>query len=216
MECWHRYFPKTNSRKVLSLPHRDEQGTAGDRVSPPLAPLKKWNLTPHVKLLSFDDHRDFTPKDLLQIKEQFLHLEEWKRLIITTEKDAARLKLHPALDETLKPYIYVLPIEIEILQNQQYIFNKTLLAMLGAFKKQQPFWREDAHQPETAIILGTGLGSLAGEITEKYEIRYEEIPNFPVSTVEGHSGKLIFGKLGQKTSWRCRDVSILRAIPWRK
>ena len=53
-------------------------------------------------------------------------------------------------------------------------------------------------QPETAIILGTGLGSLAGEITEKYEIPYEEIPNFPVSTVEGHSGKLIFGKLGEK------------------
>jgi purine-nucleoside phosphorylase len=53
-------------------------------------------------------------------------------------------------------------------------------------------------QPETAIILGTGLGSLATEITEKYEIKYEEIPNFPVSTVEGHSGKLIFGKLGKK------------------
>ena len=53
-------------------------------------------------------------------------------------------------------------------------------------------------QPETAIILGTGLGSLANEITEKYEIKYEDIPNFPVSTVEGHSGKLIFGKLGNK------------------
>lgn len=52
--------------------------------------------------------------------------------------------------------------------------------------------------PETAIILGTGLGSLANEITEKYEISYTEIPNFPISTVEGHSGKLIFGKLGNK------------------
>ena len=52
--------------------------------------------------------------------------------------------------------------------------------------------------PETAIILGTGLGSLANEITEKYEIKYSDIPNFPVSTVEGHSGKLIFGKLGNK------------------
>lgn len=52
--------------------------------------------------------------------------------------------------------------------------------------------------PETAIILGTGLGSLVNEITEKYEIPYQEIPNFPVSTVEGHSGKLIFGKLGEK------------------
>ena len=52
--------------------------------------------------------------------------------------------------------------------------------------------------PETAIILGTGLGSLATEITDKREIPYNEIPNFPVSTVEGHSGKLIFGKLGGK------------------
>ena len=50
--------------------------------------------------------------------------------------------------------------------------------------------------PKTAIVLGTGLGQLASEITDTYEFPYEEIPNFPVSTVEGHSGKLIFGKLG--------------------
>ena len=53
-------------------------------------------------------------------------------------------------------------------------------------------------QPKTAIILGTGLGSLVHEITNKYEINYTEIPNFPISTVEGHNGKLIFGKLGDK------------------
>ncbi|MBQ1581490.1 MAG: purine-nucleoside phosphorylase [Prevotella sp.] len=52
--------------------------------------------------------------------------------------------------------------------------------------------------PKTAIILGTGLGQLASEITDTYEFPYQEIPNFPVSTVEGHSGKLIFGKLGGK------------------
>ena len=51
-------------------------------------------------------------------------------------------------------------------------------------------------QPKTAIILGTGLGQLATEITDSYEIAYNEIPHFPVSTVEGHAGKLIFGKLG--------------------
>ena len=50
--------------------------------------------------------------------------------------------------------------------------------------------------PKTAIILGTGLGQLASEITDKTEYPYSEIPNFPTSTVEGHSGKLIFGKLG--------------------
>lgn len=71
--------------------------------------------------------------------------------------------------------------------------------MLEKIKETASYLREKMHtSPETAIILGTGLGSLANEITEKYEIKYEDIPNFPVSTVEGHSGKLIFGKLGNK------------------
>lgn len=52
--------------------------------------------------------------------------------------------------------------------------------------------------PKTAIVLGTGLGQLVSEITDTYVFNYEDIPNFPVSTVEGHSGKLIFGKLGGK------------------
>ena len=52
--------------------------------------------------------------------------------------------------------------------------------------------------PNTAIILGTGLGELANEIEDKTDIPYTEIPNFPVSTVEGHSGKLIIGTLGGK------------------
>lgn len=53
-----------------------------------------------------------------------------------------------------------------------------------------------ADLPKTGIILGTGLGNLVTQITDTLEIPYESIPNFPVSTVEGHSGKLIFGKLG--------------------
>lgn len=52
--------------------------------------------------------------------------------------------------------------------------------------------------PKTAIILGTGLGELVNHIENPVSIPYEEIPNFPVSTVEGHSGKLIFGQLGNK------------------
>ena len=71
--------------------------------------------------------------------------------------------------------------------------------MLRRIQETAAFLRSKMHtSPETAIILGTGLGSLTNEITDKYEIHYEEIPNFPVSTVEGHSGKLIFGKLGNK------------------
>ena len=71
--------------------------------------------------------------------------------------------------------------------------------MLAKIQETASFIKGQMHtSPETAIILGTGLGSLVNEITEKYEIKYEDIPNFPVSTVEGHSGKLIFSKLGNK------------------
>ena len=52
--------------------------------------------------------------------------------------------------------------------------------------------------PETAIVLGTGLGRLAAEIEVVDAFPYSEIPNFPVSTVEGHSGRLLFGRLGGK------------------
>ncbi|MGN0210475.1 MAG: purine-nucleoside phosphorylase, partial [Muribaculaceae bacterium] len=58
--------------------------------------------------------------------------------------------------------------------------------------------RAGGEMPKTAIILGTGLGSLVDYIEDKLEIPYQEIPNMPVSTVEGHSGKLIFGSLGGK------------------
>ncbi len=51
---------------------------------------------------------------------------------------------------------------------------------------------------DIGIILGTGLGGLVNEIEISETIPYDEIPNFPVSTVEGHSGRLIFGKLGNK------------------
>ena len=141
-------FPeKTNSRKVPSSLTGNEQVLLVTGIASP-APLQKEveSYTPHVKLLAFDDHHDFTPKDLLQIKEQFQHLEEWKKLIITTEKDAARLKLHPALDETLKPYIYVLPIEIEILQNQQYIFNQNIIGYVRAHSRNSSLSEgKDAH-----------------------------------------------------------------------
>lgn len=60
------------------------------------------------------------------------------------------------------------------------------------------------HVPEIAIILGTGLGGIVDEITDKQVIDYHDIPNFPVSTVVGHKGMLIAGKLGS------RDVLVMQ------
>ena len=59
-------------------------------------------------------------------------------------------------------------------------------------------YQTDNFKPELGIILGTGLGGLVREIEIKFEIGYENIPNFPISTVESHKGKLIFGIIGGK------------------
>lgn len=53
-------------------------------------------------------------------------------------------------------------------------------------------------KPEIGIVLGSGLGNLTADIKIEHEIPYSEIPNFPVSTVQGHKGALIFGTIGNK------------------
>ena len=53
-------------------------------------------------------------------------------------------------------------------------------------------------EPEAGIVLGSGLGNFTQEIEIECEVDYSDIPNFPVSTVEGHKGKLIFGSLSGK------------------
>lgn len=71
--------------------------------------------------------------------------------------------------------------------------------MLETIQQTADFIRSKVNSlPQTAIILGTGLGALVDHIEDKQYIPYSEIPNFPVSTVEGHSGNLIFGELGNK------------------
>lgn len=71
--------------------------------------------------------------------------------------------------------------------------------MLDQIKQTAEYIRSRVSEiPQTAIILGTGLGALVDHIEDKQFIPYTEIPNFPLSTVEGHSGNLIFGQLGSK------------------
>ncbi len=71
--------------------------------------------------------------------------------------------------------------------------------MLEKLKETAEFLGRYAEQPiEWAVILGTGLGDLVTEIDVRHRIPYSQIPHFPVSTVEGHSGEMIFGYLGGK------------------
>ncbi len=68
------------------------------------------------------------------------------------------------------------------------MIDETLTVIKDKTEKQYP----------VGIILGTGLGGLVKEIEIDFEIDYDELPHFPISTVESHHGKLIFGKLGGK------------------
>lgn len=72
--------------------------------------------------------------------------------------------------------------------------------MLEKIKQTADFLREhiNGELPKLGIIMGTGLGALSDLIDNKQIIPYSEIPNFPISTVEGHSGNLIIGNLAGK------------------
>ncbi|MCT2534477.1 purine-nucleoside phosphorylase [Aquibacillus koreensis] len=67
---------------------------------------------------------------------------------------------------------------------------------IEAIRKASSFISEQInHQPKVGLILGSGLGMLADEITNPVKIKYDTIPGFPVSTVEGHAGQLVIGEL---------------------
>jgi len=71
--------------------------------------------------------------------------------------------------------------------------------MLEQIKETATFIQSKiSFKPDIGIILGTGLGGLVEQINIKHTLSYEDIPNFRLSTVEGHSGKLIFGELSGK------------------
>ena len=71
--------------------------------------------------------------------------------------------------------------------------------MLQVIKDSSKFIKDKTNfNAEIGIILGTGLGGVVSEIEIEHCIPYKDIPHFPLSTVEGHSGRLIFGKLGGK------------------
>ena len=71
--------------------------------------------------------------------------------------------------------------------------------MLEQIHQASTYLQQKFNSPiDTGIILGSGLGNLVNEINIELTIPYQEIPHFPLSTVEGHSGKLIYGTLGNK------------------
>lgn len=89
--------------------------------------------------------------------------------------------------------------EIIHIFKQHDITHKTIIHNARKIKETALFLVERVNNmPKTAIILGSGLGALVDHIDNKIVIPYSQIPNMPVSTVQGHSGNLIFGDLNGK------------------
>ncbi len=84
-------------------------------------------LTPYVEKLLFPDHHFFTQQDMGIIIEMFENMKQEKRLIMVTEKDAARLVNDPLFPDHLKPYTCMLPISVNFLFQQQKIFNSKII-----------------------------------------------------------------------------------------
>ncbi|XP_045516761.1 purine nucleoside phosphorylase isoform X2 [Pieris brassicae] len=93
----------------------------------------------------------------------------------------------------VKPAKETLPeVEVESNGNGHKMYSYEMLEEIANFLLTKTNIR-----PIIGIICGSGMGSLADTITDAERIPYEEIPNFPTSTVEGHHGQLVFGRLGE-------------------
>lgn len=98
-------------------------------IASPAPLIKKLSeYSPHIVPLTFPDHHAFNASDIQCIKDRFGKLPGKKRFIVTTEKDAARLIGHPDMDKNLIPYIYVLPITVEFLdEEEKEMFNQNII-----------------------------------------------------------------------------------------
>ena len=96
-------------------------------ASPQQMLMDLHRITRHITPMSFDDHHAFTPRDIQRIEEAFTAMQGNKRLIVTTEKDAARLRQAEGLSPIVRRHIYVLPIEVEIMQDRGAEFESAIL-----------------------------------------------------------------------------------------
>lgn len=96
-------------------------------ASPQQMILDLQRLTRHITPLPFADHHNFNSRDIKKIEDAFTELQGSKRLIITTEKDASRLLPIRSLSPIVRRHIYVLPIEVRILRDQEEDFRKFIL-----------------------------------------------------------------------------------------
>ncbi len=126
--CYGRLY-----RLFFDTPGQEEEITHDTHVllltgiaSPQQMLIDLRQITRHITPLSFADHHEFSARDIQRVEEAFTAMQGSKRLIITTEKDASRLRLVNNLSPIVRRHIYVLPIEVKILRHEQSLFQHSI------------------------------------------------------------------------------------------
>jgi tetraacyldisaccharide 4'-kinase len=110
--------------------------------------------TDNIQPLSFPDHHNFRKKDIERINDAFEALPSPKR-IITTEKDASRLAGTEGLSDEVKQHLYVLPIHIKLLQDQEELFIKKILSYVRKDKRNSFVAKsKNDHMPNYSNSVG--------------------------------------------------------------
>ena len=124
----------------------------------------KLDLQPYAKRiepLAFDDHHQFTAKDVARINEAFKALPSPK-LIVTTEKDVTRLKDMDGLSDEVRQQLYVLPIYITLMQDQEEAFNKNILGYVRKNSRNSVLAKaKDDHKSNNRNRSGNGTRTIS-------------------------------------------------------
>ncbi len=100
------------------------------------------NYTNKLQPIEYPDHHQYTAEDLTSISKKFIDSDEAKKIIITTEKDAARLIDNPNVPDEIKPFIYVLPIKVVFLFDQEKKFNEQILGYVSKNKTNRGLFKK--------------------------------------------------------------------------
>ncbi len=155
-------FAQKNMRDIQKL-RADEHVLLLMGIASPHQLIKDLKpLIPHLTPLSFPDHHSFSRKDIRRINETFATMPEPK-CIITTEKDAARLKLvGNSLSEEVRQNIYVLPVEIQFMLEQETIFNENIIGYVRKNSRNSILAKaKDDHKSQDSHRAGDGTRTIS-------------------------------------------------------
>lgn len=129
-------FPDNNSTLVsLDSIHEHSVILLTGIVSQKLILQELKSKCSNIISLNYSDHHTFSRNDLLQLERKTDRLNTSKKLIITTEKDAVRLIDNPHLPDSIKKYIFVLPVKVKVLNNQTTVFTKKIIEYVRENKR---------------------------------------------------------------------------------